>query len=66
MKLDSLQNHYSSIIKIDTDKFEKINLSTVDMSVTYSNQPYAKLEPDFPILTDDHRLDYGEKVVFND
>ena len=66
MKLDSLQNHYSSIIKIDTDKFEKINLSTVDMSVTYSNQPYAKLEPDFPILTDDHRLDYGERVVFND
>ena len=65
-KIDSLQNYYSSIITIDTDKFEKISLSTIDMSVIYSNQPYARLEPDFPILTDDHILDYGKKVVFNE
>ena len=65
-KIDSLQKHYSNMIKIDTDKFEKIRLSTVDMSVIYSNQSYTRLEPDFPILTNDHILDYGEKVVFNE
>ena len=36
------------------------------MSVMFLNQPYSKLEPDFPILTDDHFLDYGRKVVFSD
>ena len=66
MIVDSLQNEYSNIIKIDTDKFEKIKLSTVDMSVMYSNQPYTKLEPDFPIITNDHVLDYGQKVNFLD
>ena len=66
MIVDSLQNEYSDIIKIDTDKFEKIKLSTVDMSVMYSNQPYTKLEPDFPIITNDHILDYGQKVNFLD
>ena len=66
MIVDSLQNEYSDIIKIDTDKFEKIKLSRVDMSVMYSNQPYTKLEPDFPIITNDHILDYGQKVNFLD
>ena len=63
-KIDSLQNKYSDIIKIDTDKFEKIKLSKIDMSVMYSNQAYTKPEPSFPILTSDHKLDYGEKHVF--
>ena len=64
--IDSLQKCYDGIIQIDTDKFEKIELSKIEMSVMFLNQPYSKLEPDFPILTDDHFLDYGSKVVFND
>ena len=64
--IDSLQSYYSHIIKIDTDKFEKIDLTRIDMNVMYSNQPYSKLEPDFPVLTNDHVLDYGEKIIFND
>jgi hypothetical protein len=66
VKVDSLQSIYSNVIKIDTDKFEKINLSSVDMNVNFSNQPYAKVEPSFPVLTDDHLMDYGSKVIFND
>ena len=65
-KIDSLQIVYSDMIKIDTDKFEKIQLSSIDMNVNYSNQAYTKLEPSFPILTDDHILDYGQKVSFDD
>tara|TARA_Y100001970_G_scaffold24741_1_gene29554 strand:- start:858 stop:2333 length:1476 start_codon:yes stop_codon:yes gene_type:complete len=64
--IDSLQSYYSHIIKIDTEKFEKIDLTRIDMNVMYSNQPYSKLEPDFPVLTNDHLLDYGEKIIFND
>jgi hypothetical protein len=65
-KIDSLQLIYSDMISIDTDKFEKVKLSSIDMNVNYSNQPYSKIEPSFPILTDDDLLDYGKKVSFND
>ena len=61
IKLNSLQIKYSDNIRIDTDKFDQIQLSSIDMSVMYTNQPYAKLEPNFPIITNDHLLDYGQK-----
>ena len=64
-KVDSLQKHHSSIIKIDTDKFEQIKLTSIDMNVIYTNQAYPLIEPSFPILTDDHVLDYGQKHTFN-
>ena len=64
-KIDSLQKLYSSIIKIDTDKFEQIKLTSIDMNVIYTNQAYPLIEPSFPILTDDHVIDYGQKYNFN-
>ena len=64
-KIDSLQKLYSNIIKIDTDKFEQIKLTSIDMNVIYTNQAYPLIEPSFPILTDDHVLDYGQKHTFN-
>ena len=63
---DSLQIKYSENIRIDTDKFDQIQLSSIDMSVMYTNQPYAKLEPNFPIITNDHLLDYGQKFNFDE
>ena len=63
---DSLQIKHSGSIKIDTDKFDQIELSNIDMSVMYTNQPYAKLEPNFPIITNDHLLDYGQKFNFDE
>ena len=65
-KIDSLQIAYSKNIKINTGKFENINLSSIDLFAMYSNQPYSYLEPSFPILTDDHLLDYGLKIISND
>ena len=64
-KIDSLQKQYSNIIKIDTDKFEKIKITNIDMNVVFTNQAYPIFEPAFPILTDDHILDYGQKYNFN-
>ncbi len=65
-KIDSLQKIYSNKIKINTDKFEEIELLSIDLFGMYSNQAYNNLEPPFPILTDDHLLDYGSKIVTND
>jgi hypothetical protein len=65
-KIDSLQKAYSNKIKINTDKFEEIELLSIDLFGMYSNQAYNNLEPPFPILTNDHLLDYGSKIVAND
>jgi len=65
-KIDSLQKAYSNKIKINTDKFEEIELLSINLFGMYSNQAYNNLEPPFPILTDDHLLDYGSKIVTND
>jgi len=65
-KIDSLQKAYSNKIKINTDKFEEIELLSIDLFGMYSNQAYNNLEPPFPILTDDHLLDYGSKIVTNE
>ena len=64
-KIDSLQKQYSNIIKVDTDKFEKIKITNIDMNVVFTNQAYPIFEPAFPILTNDHILDYGQKHIFN-
>ena len=65
-KIDSLQKAYSNKIKINTDKFEEIELLSIDLFGMYSNQAYNNLEPPFPILTNDHLLDYGSKIVTNE
>ncbi len=59
--VDSLQVLYSDRIEIDTDLFETIELTNIDMSVMQYGVPYPKVVPPFPILTNDDRLDYGRK-----
>jgi vacuolar-type H+-ATPase catalytic subunit A/Vma1 len=59
--IDRLQKKYNNIIKINTDIFEKINLTQVDMSVSPKNLPFPVIVPDFPLLTTDKTLDYGRK-----
>jgi len=60
--VDSLQIVYSDIIEVNTDVFEKIELTNVDMIVHQKGVPYPKLVPSFPIFTTDDRLDYGSKL----
>tara|TARA_B100001996_G_scaffold342055_1_gene296463 strand:+ start:73 stop:1536 length:1464 start_codon:yes stop_codon:yes gene_type:complete len=60
--VDSLQNKYSNRIKINTDIFEKIGLTSTDMIVTQRGLAYPIIVPSFPILTSDDRLDYGSKI----
>ncbi|MEL0174898.1 MAG: hypothetical protein VW904_09205, partial [bacterium] len=60
--IDSLQNEYSSVIKINTEMFEKIDITATDMLVTERGLPYPFIVPSFPIITSDDKLDYGSKM----
>ncbi len=59
--VDELQKKYSNKIFINTELFNEIKLSRIDMAVTYVNSPFAQVVPGFPILTTDHKLNYGKK-----
>ncbi len=60
--IDSLQTKYSDVIEIDTDKFEKIELTRIDMVAIQHNVPYSIVVPNFPLITTDNKLDYGKKI----
>lgn len=59
-QIDSLQAVYSDQIEINMEAFENIEITTTDMMVIQRGVPYPVLVPSFPILTSDHKLDYGE------
>tara|TARA_B100000925_G_scaffold157532_1_gene118341 strand:- start:497 stop:1291 length:795 start_codon:yes stop_codon:yes gene_type:complete len=60
--IDKLQEKYDESIFINTDLFEKIKISKVDMFVTQNNVPYPVVVPNFPSYTDDSYLNYGSKL----
>ncbi|NUM73617.1 hypothetical protein HUU40_04575 [candidate division KSB1 bacterium] len=60
--LDSLQAKYHDVIEINTDVFEKIKLTAIDMLVLRRNDPFPVVVPSFPVITTDNRLDYGRKM----
>jgi len=60
--VDELQDRYSKQIAINYEAFEKIQLSRIDMFATLENVPYPVAVPSFPVLTTDHRLDYGDII----
>lgn len=59
---NELQEKYNDIVEIDTDLFEKINITSVDMFVIQKNAAFPVIVPGFPKLTTDHALDYGKKM----
>ncbi|MBN1482464.1 hypothetical protein EH223_10505 [candidate division KSB1 bacterium] len=64
--VDSLQAKYSDRIFIDTDILENVELTRIDMFVLEKNVPYPTAVPNFPILTTDNRLDYGQLMQKQD
>lgn len=57
-----LQKRYSDQIEIDTDRFERLKLTRLDMLVLQRGAPYPVVVPMFPLLTTLHPLDYGHKM----
>ena len=58
-----LQRKYADQIEINTDAFEKIHLTRIDMMVLQKNVPFPVVVPGFPILTILNKLDYGRKMT---
>ncbi|MBN1780826.1 hypothetical protein JW948_06865 [bacterium] len=61
----SLQKKYSSQIEIDTDLLKKIQLTRTDMFVIQKWESYPVIVPQFPMLTDEHLIDYGREMGGN-
>ncbi|NOG45015.1 MAG: hypothetical protein HND50_07280 [Calditrichaeota bacterium] len=57
-----LRKKYQDDVKINTDVFEKIELTSVDMFVIQRNMPFPVIVPQFPQLTTHNKLDYGKKM----
>jgi hypothetical protein len=64
--VDSLQTKYHNQIEIDTDKFEKIQLTRIDLFALQKNVPFPIIVPSFPLITTGHQLNYGKKMVTKD
>ncbi|KAA3616464.1 MAG: hypothetical protein DWQ05_12080 [Calditrichaeota bacterium] len=60
--VEKLQKKYSGKIQIDTDSFESVNLSRIDLMAYQKNVPFPILVPHFPQITTYNRLDYGSKM----
>lgn len=63
--VDSLQKKYNDIIEIDTDAFEQIKLTRIDLFVLQKNVPFPIIVPSFPLITTHNKLDYGRKMETN-
>lgn len=57
-----LQKKYEAGIEINTDEFESIKLSRIDLMAYQKNVPFPIIVPNFPQITTYNRLDYGRKM----
>ncbi len=60
--LKKLREKYSAEIYINTDAFEKIKLTGIDLFVIQPNRAFPVIVPSFPQLTLHDKLDYGQKL----
>ncbi|WP_456406949.1 hypothetical protein [Caldithrix abyssi] len=59
-----LRQKYQDQIEINTDAFEKIKLTRIDMFAIQPNQAFPVVVPSFPQLTTHNMLDYGRKMDY--
>lgn len=58
-----LSKKYAGQIEINTEAFEKLKLTRIDMFATEQNVPFPIVSPNFPLLTTHNLLDYGKKMA---
>ena len=62
--IDSLKQKYSNEILINTDLLDSIKLTRIDLYAYKKGVPYPFVVPSFPILTNKHTIDFGQKASF--
>jgi hypothetical protein len=60
--IQNLQKKYNDVIKINIDEFNKISLTRIDMFVIQKFDAYPIITPTFPIVTSEHKLNYGHEM----
>ncbi|HDP67614.1 MAG TPA: hypothetical protein ENN20_03815 [Candidatus Marinimicrobia bacterium] len=64
--VDSLQVRYNDKIQINTEAFEKIQLTDIDLFAVQKGVAYPIVSPSFPLLTTDNKLDYGSRLTITE
>ena len=57
-----LQKKYYNQIELDFELFESISLSSIDLFVKQSEQPFIYVVPMFPLITSEHLIDYVTRM----
>jgi len=60
--VNGLQKKYNDQIEINTQLFNEIKLTRIDMFALQKYNPFPVIVPSFPLLTTDTALDYGKKM----
>ena len=60
-----LQKKYSDQIMINFRELDKIDLSHINMVALKPFAPYGHPVPSFPVLTQDHSIDYGKEILLS-
>ncbi|MBN2105401.1 hypothetical protein JW835_15285 [bacterium] len=60
--VQSLQKKYNNKIKINANLLKQIRLTRIDMFAVQKWEPYPVMVPQFPVVTDEHRMDYGKDM----
>ena len=63
--IDQLQEKYHKKVELDFDAFESIELTTIDLFVKQPEMPYKYVVPMFPVVTNDHLLEYVKSMHAN-
>ncbi len=58
----SLQKKYSDMIEINADLLKNITLTRIDMFALQKSEAYPIVVPQFPVMTDEHLMDYGRDL----
>ena len=61
--IEELQAKYSDQIEINTDIFEQLKLTSIDMFVVQQNVSFPVIVPQFPLLTTLNKLNYGQMMA---
>ena len=59
--INQLFHDYSNKIIINFKLLDEINLTSIPMHIINQNSAYQSPIPQFPVLTDNYKINYGEK-----